>query len=53
MSEKDNLWVDHLSEQLRPRLLDKYSIKLSNERLQMMGFFNNISNNFEYFKCAI
>ena len=38
MYEKDNLW---------PRLSDKYSIKLSNESLQMMGFFNNISNNFE------
>ena len=47
MCGKDNLSVDHLSEQLRPRLLDKYSIKPSNERLQMMGFFNNISNNFE------
>ena len=26
MCEKDNLWVYHLSEQLRPRLLDTYSI---------------------------
>ena len=46
MCEKDNLWVDHVSEQFRPRLLNKYSIKPSNERLRMMGFFNNISNNF-------
>ena len=47
MSEKDNLWVDHLSEQLRPLLLDKYSFKPSNEKLQTMGFFNTISNNLE------
>ena len=46
MCEKDNLWLDHLSEQLRPRLLDKYSIKPSNEGVQMISFFNNISNNF-------
>ena len=33
MCKRDKLWVEHLSEQLRRRLLDKYSIKPSNERV--------------------
>ena len=41
---------------IRPRLLDKYSIKPSNERLQKMGFlklYQIILDNLKHFKCAI
>ena len=60
MCEKDNIWLDHLSKQLRPWLLDKYSIKPSNERSDYISnilyyyiIYQIILDSLEHFKRAV
>ena len=59
MYEKENIWLDHLSKQLRHRLLDKYFIKPSNEKAHCISniyyyiIYQIILDSLEHFKRAV